>query len=58
MEMTFTTNFSGTKNLTNPTTGSATITSFANGKVLGKFTETGTGVGITSISGSFKNIGL
>jgi hypothetical protein len=51
-------NFSTTENLTNPTSGSVTITSFANNKVSGTFTASGTGVGVTSISGTFTNIGL
>ena len=51
-------NFSATENLTNPTSGSVTITSFANNKASGTFTATGTGVGVTSISGTFTNIGL
>ena len=51
-------NFSATENLTNPTSGSITITSFANNKVTGTFTAAGTGVGVTSISGTFTDIGL
>ena len=51
-------NFSTTENLVNPTSGSVTITSFANNKVSGTFTASGTGVGVTSISGTFTNIGL
>lgn len=51
-------NFSTTENLTNPTSGTVTITSFANNKVSGTFTATGTGTGVTSISGTFTNIGL
>ena len=51
-------NFSATENLTNPTSGSVTITSFANNKASGTFTAAGTGVGVTSISGTFTNIGL
>lgn len=51
-------NFSTTENLISPTSGSVTITSFANNKVSGTFTATGTGTGVTSISGSFTNIGL
>ena len=51
-------NFSTTENLTSPTTGSVTITSFANNKVSGTFTASGVGTGVTSISGSFTNIGL
>ena len=51
-------NFSASENLTNPTSGNVTITSFANNKASGTFTATGTGVGVTSISGTFTNIGL
>lgn len=51
-------NFSATENLTNPTSGSVTITSFANNKASGTFTATGTGTGVTLISGTFTNIGL
>ena len=51
-------NFSATENLTNPTSGSVTITSFANNKVSGTFTATGTGIGVTSITGTFTNIEL
>ncbi len=51
-------NFSTTENLTNPTTGSVTITSFANNKVSGTFTASGVGAGVNSISGTFTNIGL
>ena len=51
-------NYSATENLTNPDTGSITITSFANNKASGTFTATGVGVGVTSISGTFSNIGL
>jgi hypothetical protein len=51
-------NYSTTENLINPTSGSVIITSFANGKASGSFTATGTGIGVTSISGTFKNIGL
>ncbi len=51
-------NFSATENLTNPTSGSVVITSFANNKASGTFTATGTGVGVTTISGTFANIGL
>ena len=51
-------NFSSTEKLTNPTSGSVTITSFANNKVSGTFTAAGTGVGVTTISGTFTNVGL
>ena len=51
-------NYSLTENLTNPTSGSVTITSFANNKVSGTFTASGTGTGVTSVSGTFTNIGL
>ena len=51
-------NFSSTENLTNPTSGTVVITSFANNKVSGTFTATGTGTGVTSISGTFTNVGL
>ena len=51
-------NFSATENLTNPTSGSVTITSFNDNKVSGSFTVTGTGTGVTSISGTFTNISL
>ena len=51
-------NYSSTENLTNPDTGSITITSFANNKASGTFSLTGVGVGVTSISGTFTNIGL
>jgi hypothetical protein len=39
-----------------PTSGSVVITANANNKLSGTFTATGTGGGITSVSGSFKNI--
>ena len=51
-------NFSATENLTNPSSGSVTITSFTNNKVSGNFTVLGTGTGVTSISGTFTNIDL
>ena len=51
-------NYSSTENLISPTSGSVTITSFANNKASGTFTATGTGTGVTSISGSFTNIVL
>ena len=51
-------NFSATENLTSPTTGSVKITSFANNKVSGTFTASGSGTGVSSISGTFTNIGL
>jgi hypothetical protein len=51
-------NYSATENMISPTSGSVTITSFANNKASGTFTVTGTGVGVTSITGSFTNIGL
>jgi len=40
----------------NPTSGSVEITANANNKLTGTFTATGTGGGVTSISGSFTNI--
>ena len=39
-----------------PTSGSVIITSNTNNKLTGTFTATGTGGGVTSVSGSFKNI--
>ena len=51
-------NFSPTENLTNPTTGSITITSFTNNKVSGNFTVSESGTEISSISITFKNIEL
>jgi hypothetical protein len=51
-------NYSSTENLISPTSGSVTITSFANNKASGNFTATGTGTGVVSISGNFTNIGL
>ncbi len=39
-----------------PTSGSVVITANANNKLSGTFTATGTGGGITSVSGSFTNI--
>jgi hypothetical protein len=51
-------NFSTAENLTNPTAGSVIITSVADNKVSGTFTASGTGTGVTSISGTFSNIGL
>ena len=40
----------------NPTSGSVVITANANNKLTGTFTATGTGGGVTSVSGSFTNI--
>ena len=40
----------------NPTSGSVTITANANNKLTGTFTATGSGGGVTSVSGSFTNI--
>lgn len=51
-------NYSSTENLISPTSGSVTITSIVNNKVSGTFTASGTGTGVTSLSGSFTNIGL
>lgn len=51
-------NLSSTENLVSPTSGTVIITSFANNKVSGTFTASGTGNGVTSVSGSFTNIGL
>ncbi|MBP9793970.1 MAG: hypothetical protein KBC56_08230 [Flavobacterium sp.] len=39
-----------------PTSGSVVITANANNKLTGTFTATGTGGGVTSVSGSFTNI--
>lgn len=39
-----------------PTSGSVIITTNANNKLTGTFTATGTGAGVSSVSGSFTNI--
>lgn len=39
-----------------PTSGSVVITANADNKLTGTFTATGTGGGVTSVTGSFKNI--
>ncbi len=41
-----------------PTSGSVVITSNSNNKLTGTFTASGTGGGITSVSGSFTNIAI
>ena len=51
-------NFSTSENLISPTSGTVIITSFANSKVSGTFNASGSGTGVTTISGTFTNIGL
>ena len=41
-----------------PTSGSVIITTNANNKLSGTFTATGTGGGVTAVSGSFTNIAI
>ncbi|SFA75792.1 hypothetical protein SAMN05660845_0398 [Flavobacterium swingsii] len=41
-----------------PTSGSVVITANANNKLTGTFTATGSGGGVTSVSGSFTNIAI
>ena len=48
--------FSANESLTTVTSGTLTLISFINNKASGTFTATGTGVGVTSISGSFNNL--